>query len=146
NSDITVDLTGTSPQVDLPINMPFIGTVDIAIYLTLRSILLDSTIYGNIPPSAVLSKPVEIIEPKGTLVNPKFPAPTIARVAPGNIVADTLMKALGQLVPKQISAGVGNISVISYSGLENEDYWVHMDILEGSYGGRYGMDGMDTVD
>ena len=41
-SDIHVDLTGTSPQIDLPINMPFEGTVDIAIYLTLRSILLDS--------------------------------------------------------------------------------------------------------
>lgn len=145
-SDITVDLTGTSAQIDLPINMPFIGTVDIAIYLTLRSILLDSTVYGNIPPSAGLSKPIKIVAPKGTLVNPNFPAPTIARVSPGNIVADTLMRTLGQIVPKQISAGVGNISVISYSGLENEDYWVHMDILEGSYGGRYGMDGMDTVD
>src|SRR5699024_5840869 len=146
DSDITVDLTGTDPQIDLPTNMPLVGTVDIAIYLTLRSILLDSVKYGNIPPSAGLFKPINIVAPKGTLVNPIFPAPTIARVAPGNIVASTLMKALGEIVPKQISAGVGNISVISYSGLENEDYWVHMDILEGSYGGRYGMDGMDTVD
>ena len=28
----------------------------------------------------------------------------------------------------------------------NEQQWVHMEILEGSYGGRYGLDGMDTVD
>ena len=31
-SDIHVDLNGTSPQIDLPLNMPFEGTVDIAIY------------------------------------------------------------------------------------------------------------------
>lgn len=144
--DITVDLTGTSAQIDRPINMPFKGTVDISIYLTLRSILLDSTVYGRIPPSAGLTNPIKIIAPEGTLANPRFPAPTIGRAAPGNIVASTLMKALGQIVPQKISAGIGNISVISYSGLAGKDYWVHMDILEGSYGGRYGMDGMDAVD
>jgi N-methylhydantoinase B len=48
--DLTVDLTGTAPQVDdRPINMPLVGTVDVAIWLTVRSILLDSDVYGYIP-------------------------------------------------------------------------------------------------
>ncbi|GAE25523.1 N-methylhydantoinase B [Halalkalibacter wakoensis JCM 9140] len=145
-SDIKIDLTGTSPQVDRPINMPFEGTVDCAIYLTLRSILLDSQTYGHIPQNSGLIRPVEIYAPKGTLCNPIFPAPTIARFCPGNIVADTLMKALGEVVPNQISAGVGNLQVAAYSGLNGEDYWVFMDIMEGSYGGRNGMKGMDAVD
>ncbi|MCM3569292.1 hydantoinase B/oxoprolinase family protein [Neobacillus mesonae] len=145
-SDITIDLTGTSPQVDRPINMPFEGTVDCAIYLTLRSILLDSTIHGHIPQNSGLTRPIRIIAPKGTLANPIFPAPTIARFCSGNMVADTLMKALGQVVPTQISAGVGNLKVVSYSGLSDEKYWVFMDIMEGSYGGRNGMNGMDAVD
>lgn len=35
--EMTIDLTGTAPQVDdRPINMPPIGTVDIALYVTLR--------------------------------------------------------------------------------------------------------------
>lgn len=145
-SGIKVDLTGTSPQIDRPINMPFEGTVDCAIYLTLRSILLDSNTYGSIPQNAGLIRPIEITAPKGTLCNPIFPAPTIARFCSGNMVADTVMKALGQVVPTNISAGVGNLKVVSYSGLNNEDYWVFMDIMEGSYGGRNGMDGMDAVD
>ena len=145
-SGIKVDLTGTSPQVDRPINMPFEGTVDCAIYLTLRSILLDSNTYGAIPQNAGLIRPIEITAPKGTLCNPIFPAPTIARFCSGNMVADTVMKALGQVVPTNISAGVGNLKVVSYSGLNNEDYWVFMDIMEGSYGGRNGLDGMDAVD
>ena len=42
-SDITVDFSGTAAQVDdRPINMPLHGTVDCAVWMTLRSILLDS--------------------------------------------------------------------------------------------------------
>ncbi|WP_205125694.1 hydantoinase B/oxoprolinase family protein [Planococcus salinus] len=145
--ELTVDLTGTSPQIDdKPINMPLEGTVDIAIYLTLRSILLDSVDYGNFPQNTGLTRPVRIVAPKGTLCNPIFPAPTIARFCPGNVVADTLMKALAEVVPKQVSAGVGNLKVLAMNGKRGKDYWVYMDIMEGSYGGRYGKDGMDSVD
>ena len=38
---------GTADQVpNRPINMPFDGTVDIAIWLTIRSILLDTAVHG----------------------------------------------------------------------------------------------------
>lgn len=145
--DITVDLTGTAPQVpDRPINMPFEGTVDCAIWLTLRSILLDSVEYGEVPQNAGLTRPIKIIAPKGCLANPIFPAPTIARFTPGNLMADTLMRALSQIVPEKVSAGVGNLRVVSFSGLREGQHWVHMEILEGSYGGRFGMNGMDAVD
>lgn len=145
--ELVVDLTGTSPQIDdKPINMPLEGTVDIAIYLTLRSILLDSVEYGNFPQNTGLTRPIHIVAPEGTLCNPIFPAPTIARFCPGNVVADTLMKALAEVVPKQVSAGVGNLKVLAMNGKRGKDYWVYMDIMEGSYGGRYGKDGMDSVD
>lgn len=145
--ELIVDLTGTSPQIDdKPINMPLEGTVDIAIYLTLRSILLDSVDYGNFPQNTGLTRPITIIAPEGTMCNPIFPAPTIARFCPGNVVADTLMKALAEVVPHQVSAGVGNLKVLAMNGKRGKDYWVYMDIMEGSYGGRYGKDGMDSVD
>jgi N-methylhydantoinase B len=144
---ITVDLTGTAPQLpDKPINMPLVGTVDISIWLTLRSILLDSVTYGSIPQNEGLTRPITIVAPRGTLANPIFPAPVIARFCPGNALADTVMKALAQAVPQQVSAGIGNLRVVAFSGMEDGKQWVHMEILEGSYGGRYGSDGMDAVD
>ena len=144
---LVVDLTGTAPQVpDKPINMPLEGTVDCAVWLTLRSVLLDSVTYGNIPQNSGLTRPIEIVAPRGTLANPIFPAPVIARFCPGNQLADTVMKALAQAVPKQVSAGIGNLRVIAFSGLNEGQHWVHMEILEGSYGGRHGLDGMDAVD
>jgi N-methylhydantoinase B len=99
-----------------------------------------------VPQNDGLIRPISIVAPRGCLANPIYPAPVIARFCPGNIVASTLMKALAPVLPKRISAGVGNLKVAAYSGLIGENYWVYMDITEGSYGGRYGRDGMDAVD
>ena len=144
---LVVDLTGTAPQVpDKPVNMPLQGTVDCAIWLTLRSILLDSSLYGNIPQNSGLTRPIELVVPLGCLANPIFPAPVIARFCTGNQLADTVMKALAQAVPRQVSAGIGNLRVIAFSGLDQGKHWVHMEIFEGSYGGRCDKDGMDAVD
>jgi N-methylhydantoinase B len=144
---LVVDLTGTAPQVpDRPINMPLAGTVDVAVWLTVRSVLLDTAVHGHIPVNEGLTRPIEIVAPRGCLANPEFPAPTIARFAPGNQLADTVMKALAQAVPGQVSAGIGNLKVIAFSGLRGGSHWVHMEIFEGSYGGRPDADGMDAVD
>jgi N-methylhydantoinase B len=144
---LTVDLTGTSPQLsDKAINMPFVGTVDIAIYVTLRSILLDTATHEYVPQNSGLVRPIRIIAERGSLANPTFPCATIARFCPGNIVADTLMAALAPICPDRVSAGVGNMKVIAYSGVWNQTYWVYMDITEGAYGGRLGKDGIDASD
>jgi N-methylhydantoinase B len=91
-------------------------------------------------------RPINIVAPKGTLVNPIFPAPTISRACPAIECANTIMKALAQAVPEQVSAGVGNLNVIAFSGLRGESHWVHMEVYEGAYGGRYRKDGIDAVD
>jgi N-methylhydantoinase B len=145
--EIEVDLTGTADQVaDRPINMPFEGTVDVAVWLTVRSVLLDTATRGHVPVNDGLLRPIKITAPLGSLANPIFPAPTIARFCPGNQLADTVMKALAQAVPGQVSAGIGNLKVIAFSGVRQGKHWVHMEIFEGSYGGRAGLDGMDAVD
>jgi len=145
--ELTVDLAGSADQVsNRPINMPFVGTVDVAVWLTVRSVLLDTAVHGHIPVNEGLARPIRIKAPKGSIANPIFPAPTIARFCAGNAIADTVMKALGEAVPEQISAGIGNLKVLAFSGVEDESHWVHMEIIEGSYGGRFGLDGMDAVD
>jgi N-methylhydantoinase B len=146
-SDMTIDLAGTAPQVaGHAINMPFVGTVDVAIWLTLRSILLDTEVFGNIPQNDGLYRPIRITAPRGCIANPVFPAPTIARFAPGNVIADTVMRALAPAVPEKVCAGIANLKAVTFSGFAGEQQWVHIEIFEGSYGGRHGKDGMDSVD
>ena len=146
-SNLTVDLTGTAAQVsDRAINMPFVGTVDIAIYVVLRSMLLDMATHEYVPQNSGLVRPIKIISERGSLANPTFPSATIARFCPGNMVADTLMHALAPAIPDKVSAGVGNLKVIAYTGMSESQHWVYMDIGEGSWGGRLGKDGMSCVD
>jgi len=144
---LTVDLSGTAPQIpDKAINMPFVGTVDVSVYVTLRSILLDSATHEYVPQNSGLIRPIRVVAERGSLANPTFPCSTIARFCPGNIVADTLMRALAPVCPDKVCAGVGNMKVLAYSGVVDGGYWVYMDITEGAYGGRLGMDGIDAID
>ncbi|MDB5365504.1 MAG: hydantoin utilization protein [Rhodospirillales bacterium] len=145
--DIAVDFTGTAPQLEHhAINMPFVGTVDVAVRLMLRTILLDSAEFLNVPQNDGLFRPITITAPRGTLVNPIEPAPTIARATGGNRVADTVMRALAPAVPQSVSAGTGSLRGVAFSGFLEGQQWVHLEIFEGAYGGRYGKDGMDSVD
>ena len=48
--------------------------------------------------------------------------------------------------PGRVSAGIGHLKVTAFSGLRGGTHWVYMDIMEGSYGGRRGKDGLDAVD
>ena len=144
---LAVDFTGSAKQVDgTSINLPFKGTVDVAVWLVLRTVLLDSEVYGDVPQNDGLYRAVTISAPKGTIVNPEFPAATMARATGGNRVADTVMKALATALPEQVSAGVASLKGIAFTGAENGNQWVHLEIFEGSYGGRFGKDGMDSVD
>ncbi len=144
---ITVDLSGTAPQVsDKAINMPFVGTVDVAVCMTIRSVLLDSATHEYVPQNSGLLRPVRILAERGSLANPTFPCSTIARATPGNMLCDTLMRALALVCPERVAAGTANLKGIVYTGLRDGSYWVYMEIHEGAYGGRYGKDGMDAVD
>jgi len=147
-TDIAVDLSRSSDQLDgRPINMPFKGTVVPAVLLVIRSTLLDTEAHELVPQNHGITRPVSVHAPKGSIANPRFPAPTIARFCPGNRIADLVLKALAEVVPEKTCAGIGNLKVCTYSGVtEDDEYWVYMDITSGSYGGRPTKDGLDAVD
>lgn len=147
-SEINVDLSRCDEQLDnRPINIPFEGATIPAVLLVIRSTLLDTETNEFVPQNNGITRPISIFAPEGTIVNPKFPAPTIARFCPGNRIADLTLKALAEVVPERASAGVGNLKIGTYSGVTEEDeYWVYMDIVSGSYGARPTKDGLDAVD
>lgn len=147
-SEIHVDLSRCADQLDgRPINMPFEGTVVPAVLLVVRSTLLDTEEHDLVPQNDGITRPVSVHAPEGSIANPRFPAPTIARFCPGNRLADLVLQALAEVVPERACAGVGNLKICTYSGVaDDEDYWVYMDITSGSYGGRPASDGLDAVD
>ena len=63
--------------------------------------------------NAGLIRPIALKAPKGRLANPIYPAPSIARFAAGNQLADTVIKAMALAVPACVSAVIGNLRVTS---------------------------------
>jgi N-methylhydantoinase B len=91
---------------------------------------------------------VTVIAPKGSIYNPTYPAAAEARFAQCNRVIDLIYKALAPVLPNDIIAGSSaSLSFCSYAGVRpSGDYWVFLEVNEGSYGGRPRADGPDSID
>jgi len=136
------DLSGTAGQVDAPMNAPYSVTLS-AIYYSLRA-MTDPTI----PPNHGCYLPLEVVAPKGSLLNPEPPHP----VGAGNVetsqrVADVCLAALGQATPDgpmAMSQGTMNNVLI---GKPSRGAFTFYETLGGGEGGmpwREGMSGVHT--
>jgi 5-oxoprolinase (ATP-hydrolysing) len=148
--EITYDLTGSSPQVPTAYNCPFEGTTVSAFTFITRMIFLDEVAHKVfVPQNEGMLKPVKVIAPEGTIFNPTYPAACFARFAQVQRAVDLALRALSPVLPRQVTAGnSAHIHFISYSGWSEKagEYWVYLEVNEGSYGGRPDSDGLDSVD
>jgi N-methylhydantoinase B len=109
-----VDFTGSAPQVAGALNAVESITVSAVSYVF--RCLVDS----DVPASAGLMEPIEVIAPAGTVVNAAHPA----SVAGGNVetsqrIVDTVFKALAHAVPKRIpAASQGTMNNLTIGGID----------------------------
>ncbi len=138
---MTVDFSGTDPQVDVPINAVYGVTVASSSYA------IKAAIDPSLPMNYGFFKVVNILAPEGTLVNPKKPAP----VAAGNVetsqrIAETVLKALAVPLPKRIpAASHGSMNNVMVGGVHEGASWAFYETIGGGMGGRPGKDGVDGV-
>ena len=147
--DIEVDLTGSADQVETGFNVPFEGSTKVACFCAIRSLLLDAeTSEIKVPSNQGSFRPIRVIAPEGSIFNPRFPAAAEARFSQINRVIDLIYKALSPVLPDEIIAGSSaTLSFAAYSGVRpSGDYWVFLEVNEGSYGGRPASDGPDSID
>jgi N-methylhydantoinase B/oxoprolinase/acetone carboxylase alpha subunit len=149
-NDIEIDLTGSAPEVDTGFNVPFEGSLLVACYYIMRTLLLDEVAFEEfIPQNEGIFRPVKVVAPKGTIFNPNFPRACFSRFAQIQRVVDCVIHALAPVIPEKATGGnSAALYFISYSGFvpERQQYWMYLEVDEGSYGGRFGKDGMDSVD
>ena len=148
--ELTIDLTGSSDEVETGYNCPYEGTTVSAMTFIVRMIFLDEAAYPVfVPQNEGMLKPVNVIAPKGSIFNPRYPRACFARFCQVQRAVDLVLRALAPVVPEQITAGnSAHLHFISYSGFneETQEYWVYLEVDEGSYGGRPTRDGLDSVD
>ncbi len=149
-SDITIDLAGSAAEVETGFNVPFEGSLVVACNYIIRTLLLDEVAYEEfIPQNEGIFRPITVEAPKGTIFNPNFPRACFSRFAQIQRVVDCIIRALAPVIPEKATGGnSASLYFISYSGFlpERQQYWVYLEVDEGSYGGRYGKDGLDSVD
>ena len=149
-SDITIDLTGSADEVETGFNVPFEGSLVVACNYIVRTLLLDEVAFEEfVPQNEGIFRPVQVIAPKGSIFNPNFPRACFSRFAQIQRVLDCVIQALAPIIPERATGGnSASLVFIAYSGFvpERQQYWMYIEVDEGSYGGRFGKDGMDSVD
>lgn len=149
-SDITVDLTGSAPETTTGFNVPFEGSVLPTANFAIRTLFLDEALCEEyVPQNEGVFRPIRVIAPRGSIFNPRFPRGCEARFVEINRIPDQVLQAFARALPERVTAGnSANVSAVVCSGTlpGTEQFWMHMEINEGSYGGRCGKDGIDAID
>jgi 5-oxoprolinase (ATP-hydrolysing) len=127
----TVDFTGTSPQLPTNFNAPLSITRAAVLYV-FRTLVED-----DIPLNDGCLKPIELIVPEGSMLNPRYPAAVVAgNVETSQIVVDTLYGALGALAASQ-----GTMNNFTF-GDDRRQYY---ETICGGSGAGAGFDGTSAV-
>lgn len=139
---IDIDFDGTCPQVSRNLNCPFSSTISSAL-----SAIKSALTSPDIPFNEGLKKPVSIRAPKGTLVNPNYPAPVRARMEAGYRCFNAVLKALSQVAPDKVIAGGNDATLVtSLSHQTDGKYRVYLEVYGGGFGASPRVDGCDAVD
>jgi N-methylhydantoinase B len=148
-SDLTLDFTGTDPQIQAAFNIPTGGKnghwmIAFGLISFLRTMAPDMVLNSG----AV--RPMRFIFPRGSLLNPEPGAPYGVRAATMFRVFDVILGALGQALPDRINAAgsnQGSILLVSVPNPETGGTKVSVvQPMAGGSGGRPMKDGLDGVD
>jgi N-methylhydantoinase B len=141
---IDVDLSGSAPQVDEFLNVPFGSTCSSAF----SAIKMALTAGGEtIPANDGCYRPISVTAPYGSIVNPAPPAAVRARMCGAYRVFDAILLALQQAMPERV-AGLG-FHVNTTVGLTQQkgaDFSIFIEDIGGGWGGNPAGDGADMLD
>jgi 5-oxoprolinase (ATP-hydrolysing) len=127
----TIDFTGTSPQLESNFNAPT-AVVYAAVLYVFRTLVDD-----DIPLNAGCLKPLTVIVPERSMLNPRPPAATVAgNVETSQCLTDALYGALGVM-----AASYGTMNNFTFGN----DRYQYYETISGGTGAGEGYDGTDTV-
>ena len=139
---ITVDMAGSSPQVESGINCCLAYARAYAIFA------LKCLIGPELPLNEGFVKPLRYVAPEGSIVNSTYPAPGNARNVVGMHIPTLIFRAMSDAMPDVVTADSGAPTpTIMVSGtLESGDLFSStMMVLPGGMGAMSGSDGLSVV-
>lgn len=142
-SEMSMDFTGTAPQLKSMFNCP-LSSSHAAAFAAVRCIMRDK----DIPANDGCNRPLHLHFPEGSVLNPRRPAPVRARMTSAYRAFDAIHAALSQAAPDRVPAQGFNTTTGFYIAQLRKDgaYRVFVDVLGGGYGACKDYDGADAVD
>lgn len=142
DNEIIVDYDGSSPTVDLGINVGFNYTVAYTTYGVKCAIAPD------VPNNAGSFLPISTLAPPGSILNAQHPAPVAGRHLVGHFLPSTIMGALSGILPDKVKApgadSLWNTHISGYDARDGE-YFSYTWFSTGGTGALSGQDGLSAT-
>ena len=141
SSGVDVNYSGTSKEVDYPLNAVFGVTIS-GVHFVFRCLLGD-----DIPANHGAFAPLKVRAPAGTVLNPTRPHP----VGGGNVEtsqrnADVVFRAVSQAVRGEVPAAAGgSMNNVMIGGRTDHGSWAFYETMGVGLGGSRRRDGIDGI-
>ncbi|MBI3090646.1 MAG: hydantoinase B/oxoprolinase family protein [Candidatus Tectomicrobia bacterium] len=143
-SSITFDFSGSDPQAPGWIN---------GVYATAFSAAVCSLfmcVDPLIPRNDGAMRPIRVLLPEGSFLNARYPAASVrGNFTCNDVIGDSIMKALAQVMPERVTAGWARSLTGSIAGIDPRTGEKYYDVMfisnRGGSGGTQGTDGWSYI-
>ena len=140
---IIVDFSGSAGQTKGSVNCTRAVTLACTFYA------LKAVIDPDLPSTGGTFRPVEVITPGHSIVNPDFPAPVSnANINTAQRIADVVLGALAKAMPERVpAASSGSMCLFTIGGVDPRSgrYYSYVETYGGGQGAVFNQDGMDGI-
>ena len=139
-SDIVVDFSGTSPQVEYGVNSVYNYTAAYTLF-TLQCVLFD-----DVPCNDGCFRPFRIIAPRGSVLNPRRPAAVAGRHSIGHHTHVGVFGALAEVLPDRVMAPSSTPYALVMNGPHpRTGSFSTIIFIAGAWGARFDRDGHSAL-
>lgn len=140
--EITMDFTGTSPQVNEPINCGSAAAISAA------RVAFRAVIRPDLPTDEGTYKPLKVVLPKGTVISAEPPAPVSLYGIPLMTLMDTVIRSLSEAKRESVIAGMyDDVDATFIWGIDrrNKRPYIHIEPQPGGWGAKPFEDGENAL-
>lgn len=139
-TNVTFDLSGSSPECRGPFNSPYSNTVT-------GTMIAVKHVFWDVPINSGCFEPFDWIIPEGTMLNPRAPRPVSGTTTEScNMIVSTTLGALAQAAPGRVPAGyfaTGSNVCLGGTHPDHGEYAALL-LIGGGMGGNPDGDGLNN--
>jgi N-methylhydantoinase B/oxoprolinase/acetone carboxylase alpha subunit len=142
DDEITVDFTGSSPQVKPAINCTLTYTSAYTVFGVICLLNLPVAVNEG------TLRPIKVVAEEGSVLNCTFPAPVFGRTAIGNFLPDLVYLAIAPAAPERVCGGAGATPMwgqYMFGKRKDGADFAPFNVSSGGLGARAAQDGVSCL-